>query len=89
MDHQIQHHVNIQGARGEDAEAVNLEKHRLRQQGDGGANGGVEALEMPDLGHALVCGCQFHQFISFVERSRHRLLDQNVDAGFHQVAGHF
>jgi hypothetical protein len=44
VDHKIEDYVDIERTRGEGAEAVNLEEHRLRDERKRRANGGIEAL---------------------------------------------
>jgi len=51
MNHQVEDHVDIERARGEHAQPVDLEEHRLGQQRDGGPYRRIEALEMADLDH--------------------------------------
>ena len=49
------------------------------------ANGGIEALEMPGLGNAAVLTCKLDELIGFGYGRGQRLLDQDIDAVFHQL----
>ncbi len=44
MDHKVEDDVDVEGARGEDAEPVRLKEHGVGEGGEGGGDGGVEAL---------------------------------------------
>ena len=54
VHHEIEDDVDVERARGEDAEPVGLEEHGHVDIGVDGEDGGVEALEMTDLKDALV-----------------------------------
>jgi hypothetical protein len=57
VDHEIENHVYVERAWGEDAEPVGLEEHGPVEVDAGGCDGGVEALEMADLDDAVEsCG---------------------------------
>src|SRR5208337_2302619 len=86
VDHQIEHDVDIERARSEHAQPVHFEKHGLGQQREGGAYGGIEALEMPGLGDPAARGGQLNQFVGLGERGGQRFFDQHVYAGNDQVA---
>jgi len=68
---------------------VNLEEHRLRHQRQHSSHRRIEALEVSDLEHrAALCRSANH-LIRFVERSRDRFFNQDVNAGFEQSARDF
>src|SRR5579875_959080 len=46
VDHEVEDDVDVEGARGEDAEAMSLEEHGTREAGECGGDRGVEAFEM-------------------------------------------
>ena len=54
MHHEIEDDVDVERARGEDAEPVGLKEHGHVDIGMDGEDGGVEPLEMTDLKDALV-----------------------------------
>ena len=54
MDHEVEDHVDVERAGGEDAEAVGLEEHGVVEAGGDGGDGGVEAFEMA-YGYDAVC----------------------------------
>jgi len=54
VDHQIKDNVNIEAARGENAQAVHFEKERAVDDGLDGNYRGIEALDVADLQNALV-----------------------------------
>ena len=58
MDHEVEHDVDVEGARGKDAEAMRLEEHGVVEVRLDGGDGGVEALEMADLQDAILLARQ-------------------------------
>jgi len=88
VDHQIEDDVHIKRTRREDAEAMYLKKHRLREEWKRSADRGIEALEMTDLRNPLVNGRQLDKFVGVSESCGQRFLDQYIDAGLHEVASH-
>ena len=65
---------------------MHFEEHRLRHQRYGGANGGIEPLQMACLGDSLsLCG-DSNQFVGFSQRSSDGLFDEHVHAGLHESA---
>ena len=86
VNHEVEDDIDIERARREDAQAVDFEKHRVSDDGERGADGGIEALEMSDLRDAFVLGGEVDEFVGFVKRSCERLFDEDVDAGFHELA---
>jgi len=67
VNHEIEDDIDIERSRSEHAEAVDFEKHRMREDGKRGADGGIEALEMSDLRDAFVFRGEVDEFVSFVE----------------------
>jgi hypothetical protein len=88
VDHEVKHDIDIECARREHAQAVNLEKHGLRDQRQCGAHGGIETLEVSNLCYAIVLLCRQQQFIRFVLSGGEGLFDKDVDAGLHQSASY-
>lgn len=86
VNHQVENYVHVERAGRENAEAMDFEKHRLRDQRNGRANCGIETFEMADLGDAPGLSCELDQFVGFKERCRDGLLDQNVDSRLHELA---
>jgi len=86
VNHEVEDDVDIERARAEDAEPMNLEEHGLAEQRQRGANRGIEALQVSDLRDALVLGGNLDEFVSLRKSGGDRLFDENVDAGFHQRA---
>ncbi len=85
MDHQIEHDVNVERPRREDAEAMDLEEHRLGEQRKSRAHRGIETFQVADLRDAAVSfGCS-DQLVGLGHAGRQRLLDQHVHAGLHQL----
>ena len=54
VDHEVEDDVDVERARGEDAETVGLEEHGAVEQRLDRGDGGVETLEVADLDDALV-----------------------------------
>jgi hypothetical protein len=87
VDHEVEDDVDIERAGRKDAEAVDFKKHGAGEEREGGADGGIEALEMTGLGDALALGGDAEEFIGFGERGGDGLFDEDVNAGFHEGAG--
>ncbi len=87
MNHQVEHDVDIERARGEDAQPVHFEKHWLGENGNGRANGGVETLEVSDLGNGFVLAGKRDQLVGLVQRGCDGFLDEDIDAGLHHLSG--
>ncbi len=87
MDHQVEHHIHVERARSEDAEAVHFEKHWRRNQRKGRLHRGIETLKVSRLGDAARPGCERDQFVGFGQRSGQGLFDENIHASLHQLAG--
>ena len=86
VNHQVEHDVDIERARSEDAQPVHFEKHWLGEDGNGRANGGIEALEMSDLGNAFCAGgasVTSSSASSSVAASGFSI--EHIDAGLHQL----
>ena len=57
MDHEVEDDVDVEGARGEDAEAVGFKEHGPVRCWRGGGDGRVEALKVAGLNDAAgACG---------------------------------
>ena len=89
MNHEVENHVHVQGARREYAQPVDFEKHGLGDERGGGANCWIESFEMTDLADATQALGEANQFIGFRERCGKRLFDQDVDTRFHQGSRSF
>jgi len=87
VDHEVEDDVDVEGARGEDAEAVGLEEHRLVEARGGGGDGGVEAFEVTDGDDALVCVREGDDAVGFFEGRGDRLFDEDVDVGGEEFFG--
>ncbi len=86
VDHQVEHHVDIQAARAEEVHAVDFE-----EEGQGGAlferhDGGVEALQVAHLQDAAAAGGGIDQAVGGGQVAGDGLLHQHVDAGIEQEA---
>jgi hypothetical protein len=66
---------------------MDFEKHGPGDERERGANGGVETLQVTDLCDASGLAGHPNEFVRFTEGSGERLLDENVNAGFQQLAG--
>src|SRR5664279_72166 len=49
VDHQVEDYVHVERTRAENAETMHFKKHGLREQREGGAHRGVEALKVAGL----------------------------------------
>lgn len=66
---------------------MDLKKHGLGNKRQGGTNGRIKALEMPNLGNTAVLVGDRNQFVGFGQRGGQRLFNEHVNAGFHQSSG--
>ncbi len=65
MNHQVEHDIDVQGARSKYAEPVHLKEHGPGNDGKSGANCGIEALQVSDLGDAAESLCRADEFVRF------------------------
>ena len=86
VDHQIEHHVDVEAAGREDAEAMDLKEERKCDGFFECGDGRVKSFEMTHLQDALVLGSKAHQMLSAGEIERNWLLYQDVEARFEQFA---
>src|SRR5579872_2943487 len=89
VDHQVEDHVHIQGARAEDVQAVDFEKQGVPGQALECHDGGIKALQMADLQDAAVRFRGGDEAIGGGDIGRNGLFDEHVDAGFEQRASDF
>src|SRR5581483_1010574 len=87
MDHQIKHHIHIHTARAEDAQTVNLKEHGAMGHTFCRQDSGIEPFEVPDLKDATTELRALDQFIRFVHRAGHRLLQQHIHIPVESLQG--
>jgi hypothetical protein len=89
MDHQIQHHGDIQPARpeGRDPHRLHIKWPADPGGGEQGGEAGPEALHMTDLDDLACLGGQGHQGIGLFQRRRDGLLHEDVLAGLQHGRG--
>ncbi len=87
VDHKVEDDVDVEGARGEDAEAVGLEEHGVVEGREGGGDGGVEAFEVTDGEDAVVLRCEGEESIGFFEGGGEGFFDQSVDVVAEELGG--
>ncbi len=85
VDHEVEDDVDVEGAGSEDAEAVGLEEHGVVEGGEGGGDGGVEALEMTDGDEPLVDEGGQHDLVGFCQRRRKGFFDEDVHTVIEQL----
>jgi len=81
MDHYVVDDVNIQAARRKNAEAVDFEKHRTRDDFSNGDDGWIEAFDVTDLENASASFCGGDERVGFIERCGDGLFDEHVNPG--------
>ncbi len=86
VNHHVIHYVNIQAARGENAQAVYFEEHGLGNNFQSRGDRGIEAFEMPNLQNAILALRRSDQAVGFRERGGHGLFHQYVHAPIEQAA---
>ena len=87
VDHEIEDDIDIEGARGEDAEAVRLKEHGSAEVALHGEDGGIEAFEMSGLKDASVTPGEGDELVGLGERSGEGFFDEAVDAGGEKLRG--
>ena len=80
VDHQVKDDIDIEGAGGEDGEAMGLKEHGAAEPGLDGEHGGIEALEMAGLQDAPALFGAGYEVFGFGQARGQRLLDQQVEA---------
>ena len=81
VDHHVVNDVDIEAARRKNAEAMDFEKHRARDDFSNCDDGGIEAFDMADLKNAATTfrGCD--ERVGFVERCGDGFFDEHVNSG--------
>jgi len=87
VDHEVEDHVDVQRARGEDGQAMRLKEHGTAQFWLDGEHSGVEALQVTRLQDAPGSFGTRNQVVSFGERCGEGLFDQQIDPGIEQRSG--
>ena len=87
VDHEVEDDVDVERARGEDAEAVGLEEHGTVETLGNGGDGGVEALKMADRDDALERGSEIKDAIGFEEGGGEGFFDEDIEAGAEELFG--
>ena len=67
VDHEVEHHVHVERARGEDAQPMHFEKHGLSDERHGGAHRRIEPLQLADLRDALLLLSNADEFVGFFQ----------------------
>src|SRR6185436_1882518 len=84
VDHQVQDDVDVEAARGERAQPVNLDEARGRDGRLQDVHRRVEALDVADLEDGLAVRGHADQVLRLGGRRGHGLLDQDVLAGIQE-----
>jgi hypothetical protein len=84
VDHQVEHDVDVGGARLERREPVTFHEARAHDAVAHGHERGVEALEVPDAQLEPAGFRGRDQRVGLLERRSERLFHQHVDAGVEQ-----
>ena len=88
MDHEVEDDIDIQGTRGEDAEAMRLKKHGVVEQGTNSLDNGVESFQMAGLQDAVVLRGEVDELVGLFEGGGERFFDEDIDASGKQRGGH-
>ena len=80
VDHDVIDDVDIEAARRKNAEAMDFEKHRARDDFSDGDDGGIEAFDVADLKNAAAAFCGGNERVGFIERCGDGLFDEDVDS---------
>jgi hypothetical protein len=84
VNHEIEDHINVERARGEDAETMGLKEHGAMEEGQSGEHGWIEAFEVADLQNAVALSGQPDKRRSFAERGGDGLFEENIDIRIEQ-----
>ena len=80
VDHKVVDDVHVEAARREDAETMDFEEERARDDFFRGDDGGIEALEMSDLKNAAIALGRGDQRVGFFERGGDWLFDEDINS---------
>ena len=80
VDHQVQHHVDVQSPPVEDTQAVRFKEHRPVHQRLRCSDGGVEPFQQTYLQDPAARGCLLHQGIGFRQADGDGLFQQDIEA---------
>jgi hypothetical protein len=87
VDHEVENHVDIEGAGREDAEAMRLKEHGAGEARLDGEDGGVEALEMAGLENAVFFFGPADEVVGLSKAGGEGFFDEQVEAGLEQGGG--
>ena len=86
VNHHVVDHIDVEAARRKNAEAVNFEKHRARNDRLHRDDRGIEAFHVANLQDASGAFGGGDQSVGLVERGGHGLFDEHIDASFEKAA---
>jgi hypothetical protein len=86
VDHEIEHDVYVRTALAIRRQTVTLDEARRPEIRLGGQNGGVEALQMPDLQYPAARTRELYQLARLRGRLGDRLLDEDMRASVVEIA---
>ena len=89
MNHQVQHHVHVQAARAEFAEAMDLEKQRFFYDITQRDDGRIKALQMTHLKNTAATRGGFHQRPASFKGMSNGFFHHHIETRFHQLASNF
>jgi hypothetical protein len=88
VDHEIEDYVDVEGAGGEDGEAMSLKEHGAAKARLDGEDGWVEALQVAGLEDEVALIGKADEVVRVGEVGGEGLFDEEVDAGIKQGGGH-
>ena len=88
MNHQVKHHVHVEGAGREDREPVGLKEHGAAQARFDGQHSGVETLQVPRLQDAPALVRPIYQIVGLLQARSQRFLHQQIEARIQQGRSH-
>jgi hypothetical protein len=88
VDHEIQHDVDVERTRREDAEPVRLKEHGALELLESGSDGGIEAFKMADRNDPAEGSSERDDVVGLRQPGGEGLFDEDVEAGLEQLLGH-
>ena len=88
MDHQVHHHRVLLHAGYEGTQPSGLDEDGTLDDLAQLLHRPVEPLDVADVEHLVLLAREPEQLLRLLERGGHRLLDEHVHAGLHQIARH-
>ena len=88
MDHEVEDNIDVERSRREDGQAMRFKEHGPGEAGEGGGDGGVEALEVTGGEDTVLLPSERDEAVSFGECCRDGFFEQDVEPGSEELLRH-